>query len=364
MIDATPEISFKSELRRISNAPLNECIQCGTCSVVCSLAPEERPFPRKEMMWAAWGIKNQLLGNPDIWLCHQCGDCSTYCPRDVKPADVISAARQISYVHYARPGFMGKLLSNIKWLPVAFLIPVVVISVILMLAGTFSIPEGPVEYSKFFPHVWLNSSFTLLVLTVIGFTLSGLNRFWKDMTAHFPDEKKQSGFLKSLFGVIKDLASHKNFSSCSTQKSRKLAHFLVFYGFILLLLVTCYAIYASISHNYPLAFANPFKLLGNLASVMLVSGLSIMIYNRLVKKKEFGHSNYADWLFLISLLVLSLSGTLVEIGRFENWHLAYHFYFFHLCTVWFVIIYLPYIKFGHLLFRTAAMVFAGMIGRK
>jgi quinone-modifying oxidoreductase subunit QmoC len=364
MIEATPNIQFKSDLRRLSNAPLNECIQCGTCSVVCSLAPDDRPFPRKEMIWAGWGMKDQLLGNPDIWLCHQCGDCSTYCPRDVKPADVIAAARQLSYIHYARPRFLGKLLSTPGLLPLAILLPIVVIAFILTLAGTFKIPEGPVEYSKFFPHAWLNSSFSLLTLIFWGMSALGLSVFWKDMQKKFPDQKKKHGFFKSLLEVSRELSIHKSFDGCEAQKPRKTAHLLVFYGFIILLLVTAYAIVATVFLDYPLAFTNPFKILGNIASVMLLTGLVIMIVNRIRNKEKFGNSNYSDWLFLFSLLSLTLSGTLVEIARFENWSLAYQLYFYHLCNVWFVIMYMPYGKFGHIMYRTAGMIFAGMIGRK
>ncbi|PLX11371.1 MAG: heterodisulfide reductase, partial [Marinilabiliales bacterium] len=81
-------------------------------------------------------------------------------------------------------------------------------------------------------------------------------------------------------------------------------------------------------------------------------------------KENASNSNYYDWLFLVSLFLLTISGVIVEIARFLNWILAYYLYFFHLICVWFVIIYLPYTKFGHLLYRTVAMVFAASIERK
>ena len=130
MIEVAPDIKFKKELSKLSKASLNECMQCGTCSVVCSLAPDENPFPRKEMIWAGWGLKERLMADTDVWLCHQCGDCSTYCPRGVKPADVLSSVRKMTYVHYARPRFIGAILSKPVWLPVAVLIPVVIITLI------------------------------------------------------------------------------------------------------------------------------------------------------------------------------------------------------------------------------------------
>ncbi|MCK5168557.1 MAG: quinone-interacting membrane-bound oxidoreductase complex subunit QmoC [Bacteroidales bacterium] len=363
MLNISPDIEFKKELKKISKSSLNECMQCGNCSVVCSLAPDDKPFPRKEMIWAGWGMKNKLIGNIDIWLCHQCGDCSTYCPRGVKPADVFSAVREITYRHYAKPQFMGKILNNPKWLAIAILIPVIIISTILSMAGTLQIPEGPINYSKFFPHAWLNSSFSLLWFLTIGLGIVGLRNFWNDMKKQNPEINPQGSFLNNLFSIRKEIILHSNFSACSAQKTRKIAHFLVFYGFILLLFVTAFAIYAAVTHNYPLGFTNPFKIMGNVAAIMLLVGLGIMIANRIFNKKDFGNSTYTDWLFLISLLLLTISGVLVEAARFLNWGSAYHLYFFHLICVWFIIIYLPYTKFGHLLFRVVAMVFAASIER-
>ncbi|MFO7828782.1 MAG: quinone-interacting membrane-bound oxidoreductase complex subunit QmoC [Bacteroidales bacterium] len=364
MINIQPNIKFKRELKQVSGSSLNECMQCGTCSVVCSLAPDERPFPRKEMIWAGWGMKDKLIGNTDIWLCHQCGDCSTYCPRGVKPADVFAAVREISYQHYAKPKFLGKILNHPKWLPVAVSIPVIIISAILFMAGTLHIPEGPVNYSKFFPHAWLNSSFTFLWILSIGLGIIGLKNFWNDMKLQNPNSKTKGSFIKNLFAIRKEIILHSHFSSCTAQKTRKIAHILVFYGFILLLFVTAFAIYAAVTHQYPLGLTNPFKILGNVAAIMLFIGLGIMIINRIFDKQNFGNSTYADWLFLISMFLLTLSGVLVEAARFLNWNTAYYLYFFHLICVWFIIIYLPYTKFGHLLFRLVAMVYAASIGRK
>ncbi|NOQ27905.1 MAG: hypothetical protein GQ564_21290 [Bacteroidales bacterium] len=364
MIEVKPDIKFKKQLKKVSKSSLNECMQCGTCSVVCSLAPDERPFPRKEMIWAGWGLKDKLIGNTDIWLCHQCGDCSTYCPRGVKPADVFSAVREISYQHYAKPNFLGKILNNPKWLPIAVLIPVIIISFILFMAGTLQIPEGSVNYSKFFPHAWLNSSFTFLWFLTIGLGIAGLRNFWNDLKKQNPDSKPTGSFIKNLFSIRKEIILHSNFSACSAQKTRKIAHVLVFYGFILLLLVTAFAIYATVSHNYPLGFMNPFKIMGNVAAIMLFAGLGIMIINRIFNKKDFSNSTYTDWLFLVSLFLLTISGVIVEAARFLEWGLAYHLYFFHLVCVWFIIIYLPYTKFGHLLFRVVAMVYAASVNRR
>lgn len=365
MIELKPDIQFKKEIEQISGASLSTCMQCGTCSVVCNLSPDEQPFPRKEMVYAGWGMKEKLVGNPDVWLCHQCGDCSTHCPRGVNPADVLAATRIASYREYATPGFMGKILSRLSLLPLAILMPVVIIAGIIYFAGTLTIPEGPVNYSLFFPHAWLNSSFTILTLASYGIAAVGISRFWKDLHAYdFGTSNKPRSFWSGFWKVKNEILAHSRFSKCEQNRSRKISHFLVFYGFILLLLVTVYAIYAAITDKYPLSLDNPFKILGNIASLMLFAGLGIMIINRLLKREGTERSSYSDWLFLVALLLLTLSGTVIETARFLDWSFAYHLYFFHLVCVWFVIIYLPYTKFGHIIYRTVAMTYAFSRNRK
>ncbi len=358
MLNLKPDIEFKKELERISGSSLNTCMQCGTCSVVCNLSPDVKPFPRKEMVYAGWGMSDKLIGNPDVWLCHQCGDCNTNCPRGVNPADVLSATRQLTYRKYATPSFMGKLLAKPDLLPIAIFLPVFIIAGIIFAAGTLRIPEGPVNYSLFFPHAWLNASFSAITLLSYLLACIGFGRFWKDMNIHHSGTGPKMGLFKSLWGVKNDILAHSRFKKCEENSSRKISHFLVFYGFILLLLVTIFAIYAAITEKYPLALSNPFKILGNLASIMLFIGLGIMIYNRIVAKPGSERSTYTDWLLLGSIFLLTASGVIVEMARFLDWSLAYYLYFFHLVCVWFVIIYLPYTKFGHIIYRTIAMTYA------
>ena len=364
MTDLKPDIAFKKEIEAISGASLSTCMQCGTCSVVCKVSPEDQPFPRKEMVYAGWGMRDRLIGNPDVWLCHQCGDCSSHCPRGVNPADVLAATRLQTYKRYATPRFMGRLLSNPKLLPLAILLPVLIIAGIIYLAGTLSIPAGPVNYSNFFPHAWLNSSFFLITVASYGIAAVGISRFWKDLHRFEFNNTVKRGFFASFWKVKNDILAHSRFSKCEKNRGRKVAHFLVFYGFVLLLLVTLYAIYAAVTDLYPLALTNPFKILGNIASLMLFSGLGIMIWNRLAKMEGSERSSYADWLFLTAILLLTASGVVIEAARFLNWSAAYYLYFFHLVCVWFVIIYLPYTKFGHVIYRTVAMTYAMSADRK
>ena len=63
-----PDSGFTKELMEAGGESLKKCFQCATCSVACPLAPENNPYPRKEMLWASWGVKDKLMSDVDIWL--------------------------------------------------------------------------------------------------------------------------------------------------------------------------------------------------------------------------------------------------------------------------------------------------------
>ena len=352
MIELNPDIKFIERLQETSGSVLKTCMQCGACTASCGLSSDQNVFPRKQMIMAAWGMKEQLMADPHVWNCHHCGDCSQTCPRGVAPGDVLNALRLEQIAYYSKPGFLARWMQKPAFLPVAVLFPSVMITLILLLAGTLRIPEGPVDYSAFFPHGWLNGSFTaLFVLSMVG-AIVGLKKFTRSARRENNLEKRG---IKEVFQVAVRIMRHRDFNSCEEHKSRLVSHFLVFWGFILLLFVTFFAILSTIFWEYPLPFFNPIKIAGNIGAFMLIGGSSIMILKRIRKRNE-ENNTYQDWFFLISFWLLSISGMLVEGARFHNWQLAYHFYFFHLVMVWIIILYFPYTRFAHFLYRTTALI--------
>ena len=101
------DLAFVEKLLGSGAAELKYCYQCSTCTVVCPITPDESPFPRKEMIYAQFGLKEKLVSSLDAWLCIHCNDCSTHCPRGAKPADVMNVIRSMSIVHFAKPAFLA-----------------------------------------------------------------------------------------------------------------------------------------------------------------------------------------------------------------------------------------------------------------
>ncbi|MDD5508775.1 MAG: quinone-interacting membrane-bound oxidoreductase complex subunit QmoC [Bacteroidales bacterium] len=346
---------FIRQVKSLGGEPLKECMQCGACSVVCRLSPDENPFPRKEMLWASWGMKDRLIGDPDLWLCHQCGDCSSTCPRGVQPASVLSALRHLNYLEYAYPRFLARWLSKPEYLPVVVVIPALIILLILWMAGTLSVPDGPVDYSRLFPHTLLNSTFSSLVVLVLVAYWRGFRRFIRDIRKKQRVNIKNQKEIRFLY-QLKEILLHTQFRKCQTNRYRSLAHILVLSGFLLLLLVTMVAIVNVLFFDYPMNLWHPAKIAGNLGGLALVTGTMMMIWYRLFRRDTIGGSTYSDWSFLAFLLLLAVSGILTEWARFGNWSAAYVIYFIHMVLVWIVIIYAPYTKLGHVIFRFAVLL--------
>ena len=108
-----PDVQFIRELQAAGGESLKKCYQCATCSVACPISPMDNPYPRKEMIWAQWGLKDKLMSDPDVWLCHNCGGCSDLCPRGARPADLMAAMRNMAYQNLVKPASLniGKLMS-------------------------------------------------------------------------------------------------------------------------------------------------------------------------------------------------------------------------------------------------------------
>src|SRR5262245_43076468 len=146
------DLEWKQRIIGLDAPDLSLCYQCGTCTAVCPVSTADNPFPRKEMVWVQWGLKERALGNASIWLCHQCGTCNAYCPRDAKPSNVMAALRDDSIAHYAVPAFMGRALADPRYLPLLVAIPLAIFLAILGGLGHLSgLPEGRIVFSKLVP---------------------------------------------------------------------------------------------------------------------------------------------------------------------------------------------------------------------
>ncbi len=375
-VEADPK--FVREVIKLGGKTLKKCMQCATCSVVCPLSPENSPFPRKEMIWAQWGLKEKLLKDPDVWLCHNCNDCSKYCPRDAKPGEVLAALRARMIAEYSWPSFMAKIVNNPVYFPLFVLIPIILIGALISAFG-LSVPSGGEEivYSKFIPMEFVEAGGFIFGGLAVLIALIGLWRFWNALTEGGgktitvePKEgaelEVQGGmcFLDAVVYAIWDIIKHSWFKICEVNRNRYYAHLLMFYGFIALGITAGLDVVAKYVFGMPhLPIWHPAKILGNLGAIALFLGCSFAIYNRLTNPDVKGGS-YFDWFFLLTLYAVAITGIITELARLAGSVAAYYLYVVHLIAVFMLIAYAPYSKFAHLIYRGVAMAYAKASGRE
>lgn len=370
-----PDLAFIRELKAAGGDNLKKCFQCATCSVVCNLASKDKPFPRREMVYAQWGLKESLLSDANIWLCHQCNDCSVKCPRQARPGDVLAALRAFSFRHFAFPAYMGQALAHPSALITLFLVPMLLLlGVALISTGTdlsfLFQTHGEVDYARAFRHGLLEMLFMGGNALIFAFAAVGLVRFWNGLKASAPGQDPK--FLPSFLATVLEIGLHRKFSKCDANKMRQWGHLLIFYGFLGAMATAGLALFFTVilqtlgSTFYlvsPIDWPNPIKIIGVVSGVALLIGAGIQINGRLKQNEVVGASRYQDWLFLTIITLVALTGMGAWLLRLAEIPIvAYADYYLHLVLVYFLLWYAPYSKFAHMFYRTLALTFAKGVG--
>ncbi len=374
-VEADP--TFVREVIKLGGKTLKKCMQCATCSVICPLSPEDNPFPRKEMIWAQWGLKEKLLRDPNVWLCHNCNDCSKFCPRDARPGDVLAALRARMIAEYSWPSFMTKIVNNPVFFPLFVLIPIILIGALISVFNLSVPASGEIIYSRFIPMEYVEAGGFIFGGLAVLIAAIGLWRFWNALTEgggktvviepkEGAEVEVQGGmcFIDAVFYAIKDILKHSWFKVCEVNRNRYYAHLLMFYGFLALGVTAGVDVIAKYVFGMPhLPIWHPAKILGNLGAIALFLGCSMAIYNRLTNPDAKGGS-YFDWFFLLTLYAVAITGIITELARLAGSTAAYYLYVVHLIAVFMLIVYAPYSKFAHLIYRGVAMAYAKATGKE
>ncbi|MBN2191637.1 MAG: quinone-interacting membrane-bound oxidoreductase complex subunit QmoC [Polyangiaceae bacterium] len=374
---------------------MGQCMQCATCSAVCELTPDDAPFPRKEMLWAQWGLVDRLVSDVDIWLCHECHDCTVRCPRGARPGDVMAALRQACVSHYSFPQGLARAAAA-----PAGLVWIVLASAALLAAASIGWDATGVTVAELtgggtriaipfwtrFPHGLLIALF----LTVFAFDVAvlglGMRRYWRALSAtalSAPTRATPNAWGQSLRAALGRIVWHDDFASCQHEARRRFGHGLVVYGTVGLMVVDLWVVTARQNPLlsglvYPLGLADPWKLLANLAGVALVMGCVMMGIERLRRRERWfpggkwsglegvrraPSGTYGDWLLLGLISTVVLTGFVTEgLHLFRVDELRYAAYAAHLVSVTTLFVVLPYSKLAHLAYRTLAFLFVERYG--
>jgi quinone-modifying oxidoreductase subunit QmoC len=294
----------------------------------------------------------------------------------------MAALRREAVVHHTVPRFLGRWVNRSRYIPLLLGFPAALLGLAILARDPIaemlritplSNAEITFSYSSHFPHWLLNTFFLFFTVLALLAAIAGVRRFWRALRSSATHDgvfTPVKGLWPSIVSVMKSVITHERFSGCTSAHTRFLSHLLVFFGFLALCVVTLWVITSGVNplakraFTYPFDFWSPWKILANIGGAAVLIGCIRMIYERLKDSVHVGKGKYFDWAFVMTLALVVVTGFATELlhyGRLEpHRHVIY---FVHLVLAFGLLVYLPYSKFAHLLYRTTALVFAEHTGR-
>jgi citrate/tricarballylate utilization protein len=342
---------------------LQICNACRYCEGFCAM------FPAMTRRLEFGKADIHYLAN----LCHNCGAClhaCQYAPPHEFAVNVPQALAQVrgqTYADYAWPPSFGALYKR-NGLTVSLALALG-LSLFLLLAlqlnGTLLSNNLRGNFYNLFPHNLLVSLFApVFLFAALALTL-GVRRFWRDIT---PATSGAALSAPATSEATHDVLRLKYLDGghgegCNNEDdaftlSRRRAHHLTFYGFMLCLAATSLATL----YHYAFGWVAPYdlpslpKVLGAIGGVSLLLGTAGLFKLNLQRHPMHGDAAQKpmDLGFIALLFLTSLTGLALWQGR--GCEAMPALLAIHLGVVMALFATLPYGKFAHGIFRTAALL--------
>lgn len=370
-----------TEIRRQGASDIVNCFNCGNCTALCPLSEGNDAFPRRMVRYAQLGLSDHLIASKELWLCHYCGDCSATCPREANPAEFMAVARR-----HAIAGFDPFGLARLIYRSPAAMLGVV-LGLFALIAGILlavspGIPAGQVRTATmldFIPfHVLHDMGIGVFVLMGAASAVTLVNMLWhlsrSPLPSGLPTPKiEPEGFpLKAAVRAFVTMAwvalGHERQRSCADEESvvegrqvpkRWVSHAMIFLGFMGLALATILD-YLFKDPDAHVQIWHPIRLLGTIAGLVMVWGVSVTIGYRLLGRDRYhAHTHHSDWLLLAMLWIVAVTGFALEIAIYvpTTSPVLYYVFLIHVATAMELLLLLPFTKFAHALCRPAAIWF-------
>ncbi|THU05484.1 tricarballylate utilization 4Fe-4S protein TcuB [Lampropedia puyangensis] len=347
---------------------LQICNACRYCEGFCAV------FPAMTRRLEFFKADTNFLAN----LCHNCGACLTSCqyapPHEfaVNVPQAMAVVRGQTYSEYAWPAPLGKLYQRngltLSLALFAALSLFLILSTVLNGHG-LAVLWGSVDlkgnFYNLFPHNLLISLFLPIFLFAMLALAMGVRRFWRDIKpATSGADLKPPAALEATSNVLElKYLDGGHGQGCTNADdafthARRRCHHLTFYGFLLCFAATSLATI----YHYVFGWVAPYefpslpKLLGAVGGASMMLGTAGLWYLHQKRNPEQGarQQKTMDLGFIALLFFVAATGMALWLGR-STPALAL-LLCVHLGAVMALFITLPYNKFAHGIFRTAALL--------
>ena len=339
------------------------CNACRYCEGFCAV------FPAMTRRLEFGKADLHYLAN----LCHNCGAClhaCQYAPPHAFAVNVPQSMAQVrvqTYADYAWPPALGRLYQRSGLVLSLALAAGLALFLLLALArqGTLWGAQPGGNFYALFPHNLLVSLFGPVFLWAVLALGLGLRRFWREVT---PATGAQPASRPAMFEASQNALTLRYLDGghgegCHNKDDapspmRRRAHHLTFYGFLLCLAATSLATV----YHYAFGWVAPYdlpslpKVLGAAGGVSLLLGTAALFHLNLRRHPAHGDAAQRpmDLGFTALLFLTSATGLALWLAR--GTPALPVLLAGHLGVVMALFATLPYGKFAHGVFRTAALI--------
>ncbi len=302
-------------------------------------------------------------------LCHNCGDCLHACqyapPHDfqVNVPQTMARVRVETYQEFAWPRPLGAMYKRNGLVVSLALAAALALFLVLVVAMNGSLLHEPLkgDFYAIFPHNLLVAMFgTVFMLAVLALGVSVV-RFWRQSV---PGPHQGEALVEAASNVLTlKYMDGGHGKGCNNEDDaftlwRRRFHHFTFYGFLLCFAATSVATI----YHYVFGWAAPYAytslpvVLGTVGGIGLLIGPAGLFWMNLRRHPLHGDmaQRPVDLGFIALLFFISLTGLVLLAFRDTAWMgvlLA-----IHLGTVMALFLTMPYGKFAHGIYRTAALL--------
>ncbi len=361
---ANPELI--EDLALYGAEDVQKCYNCGNCTATCSLTDAKYSYPRRPMRNLQLGLEKKLESGLEPWLCYYCGECSTECPRGAAPGETMMSLRRWLTSRYDFTGIARLFYRR----PRVEIISVVVVALFAGLGFTlFGVFGGSISHyngqNAFLPSSTIHIFDWCLAALLLAFLLPNCVRMWwftvgretlaRDRRVRLP----ASAYVKAVHLLPLHFMTQRRYAKCD-RKRPWLVHLVLMLSYVTMLVLIMFFLRDMWSGPRIDWRVHVF---GYLASAGLV-GATIWALRGRLKKSEvhYQHSHETDWMFLVLLLVVALTGVLQHVLHRSGADAAANVsYVVHLMAVVpMLVLEVPFSKWSHMAYRPLAMYFAAL----
>ena len=377
---ADPELL--KEVRKYGKFDTNACLNCGGCTITCTLATNDTPLsPRASLQYVRTGLRGRLLSSLDPWLCYYCGDCSTSCPRQADPGETMMTLRRFFTANYDWTGIAKKLYTSKIWEFAAIFLLAGVVFLIWALIPGLGLPttSDGMSFNELAPAEIVHSVDIVVAILLAGLLLSFVfNMYLKTIRSDKSLKIPVKLYVTELGNMIFHFLFQWRFSECEKESvgfikrvregkyNYWIIHFLLMSGYALLFLMIVFFLSWFQGNDESYNWWNIQRILGFYGTTVLILGTIYFLIRRIKKDSEKSkYSHTTDWTFVILLLLTTLTGIAIFICRINNAPLVgFYMYLIHLMVaIPMLMIEVPFSKWSHLAYRPVAIYFNRIKGK-